>query len=224
MIQKELSSCSGNYCYSYTGRCYRGKFVPIMEFEKDTMAFLVNVPASCRIFTFFFYVLSCTITITRFLSRDLCRRTSMEGAVAGAKNAKDITRCSSPCCRSQQTPSPSAQNIDSSLTSTASVAEEDDDDANGLFAPIPPRPECPICMLTLPLRGEGVMCMSCCGNMICSACIYEIERVIQQTNATRKARNPHNPCLLELRCPLCRERIPRNDEEELSQIETENGA
>mmetsp|Transcript_29251 Transcript_29251/g.64488 ORF Transcript_29251/g.64488 Transcript_29251/m.64488 type:complete len:349 (+) Transcript_29251:586-1632(+) len=178
------------------------------------MAFLVDLPASCRIDIFVFYLLSWTVTIARLLSRYLCRRASMEGVAADDKNA---TRCNTPCCTRASVHSPRTQNADFRLTSTASVAEENDDD-NGLFSPVPPRPECPICMLTLPLPGNGATCMSCCGHILCSSCMHENVRVVQENNTRRMARYPDNPCMLRTRCPLCRETIPRTTEEELIRL------
>ncbi|KAL9179217.1 hypothetical protein ACHAXT_008507 [Thalassiosira profunda] len=40
-----------------------------------------------------------------------------------------------------------------------------------LFAPPPPKPECPICMLTLPGSGR-VTYQPCCGKMLCDGCIF----------------------------------------------------
>ena len=36
----------------------------------------------------------------------------------------------------------------------------------------PPREECPICMLPLPLDAYQVVYKSCCGKDICDGCIY----------------------------------------------------
>jgi len=48
-----------------------------------------------------------------------------------------------------------------------------------LFKQPPPRGECPICMLPLPIFGEGgvstVTYQSCCGKTICNGCIYGME-------------------------------------------------
>ena len=39
-----------------------------------------------------------------------------------------------------------------------------------LFAPIPEREECPICMIPLPLEEDGITFMQCCGKTICCGC------------------------------------------------------
>mmetsp|Transcript_7961 Transcript_7961/g.17959 ORF Transcript_7961/g.17959 Transcript_7961/m.17959 type:complete len:445 (-) Transcript_7961:198-1532(-) len=58
-----------------------------------------------------------------------------------------------------------------------------DDD---LFAPCPPRPDCPICFLSLPLRTCTTY-QPCCGKTLCDGCIYA-----------------HRNSSLEYSCPFCR--------------------
>ena len=41
-----------------------------------------------------------------------------------------------------------------------------------LFKEPPPREECPICMLPLPIDEDQVFFESCCGKVICLGCIY----------------------------------------------------
>ena len=41
-----------------------------------------------------------------------------------------------------------------------------------LFSEPPPREECPICMLPLPIADESHSFKSCCGKIICMGCIY----------------------------------------------------
>ena len=41
-----------------------------------------------------------------------------------------------------------------------------------LFSEPPPREDCPICMLSLPLDAAQVHFKSCCGKLICNGCIY----------------------------------------------------
>ena len=177
------------------------------------MASRVNdVPVSfaLRRFGEFFHNVSCiAATAIRFLSFFLLPPMEETGAVA--RKVETITRCMSHCCRMERTASPPADR-----TSTFAADDDDDDD---LFAPIPPRPECPICMLTLPLKAKGITYMSCCGNKICTACELEMSRVIKERNKERRAKDPHSPpCLLKDTCPLCRERIPENDEARLARL------
>ena len=56
-----------------------------------------------------------------------------------------------------------------------------------LFKQPPPRDECPICMLTLPLIGVESKYQACCGKMLCVGCIYAVDEA-------------DNRCL----CPFCR--------------------
>ena len=41
-----------------------------------------------------------------------------------------------------------------------------------IFAPIPEREECPICMIPLPLE-EGYIFFTCCGKNMCNGCIHK---------------------------------------------------
>ena len=41
-----------------------------------------------------------------------------------------------------------------------------------LFKEPPPREECPICMLTLPVDAGETLFKSCCGKIICMGCIH----------------------------------------------------
>ena len=141
-------------------------------------------------------------TAARVLSVILCSPVEEEETGAVVKKAESITRTSV---------SRPADQVDSSY-------DDDDDDDDDLFAPFPPRPECPICLLTLPLSGEELTCMSCCGNSICRACESEMSRVIEETNKERRAKDPHYPCLLQVTCPLCRTIFPENDEDELARL------
>lgn len=60
---------------------------------------------------------------------------------------------------------------------------------------LPPRPECPLCMLPFPFEGDCVTIKECCGYTICKACeeaAYDAELAgFKQTEL--------------LKCPFCRE-------------------
>mmetsp|Transcript_4586 Transcript_4586/g.8933 ORF Transcript_4586/g.8933 Transcript_4586/m.8933 type:complete len:288 (-) Transcript_4586:74-937(-) len=79
-----------------------------------------------------------------------------------------------------------------------------------LFAPPSPRPECPICMLTMPLRAAECVVMSCCGNLICYACREEQLQVCKETNEKNVTRR--RP-LMKVTCAFCREPAPSNETE-----------
>jgi len=67
-----------------------------------------------------------------------------------------------------------------------------------LFADPPPREECPICMITLPLNASEVQFKACCGKSICYGCIYAM--------AMSEGKDL---------CAFCRTPPPRSHEEEI---------
>ena len=72
-----------------------------------------------------------------------------------------------------------------------------------LFNEPPPRDECPICMLPLPLDACQVVYQSCCGKDICYGCIYAMEET-----------GSNNMRL----CPFCKATPARSDEEEVVRL------
>ena len=134
----------------------------------------------------------------------------------GCISASSTSTSTTPLATQPESHSSGEGALTSSDTFTECAAEDDDNDA--LFAPLPPRPECPICMLTLPLGRVGTTRMTCCGNFICSACVSKNHRMIEEANEKRRANNPHRPCLLEDRCPLCRGHAPESDEEAVAEL------
>jgi len=42
-----------------------------------------------------------------------------------------------------------------------------------IFAPIPEKEECPICMIPLPITRNEILFMSCCGKDICNGCVHK---------------------------------------------------
>jgi len=67
-----------------------------------------------------------------------------------------------------------------------------------LFADHPPREECPICFLTLPIEGDESGFKSCCGKVICRGCIHAIRE-----------------CEGKYLCPFCREPNATSAEEHI---------
>jgi len=43
-----------------------------------------------------------------------------------------------------------------------------------LFAPIPEREECPLCMIQLPFKEIETVFKPCCGKLICKGCMYNM--------------------------------------------------
>ena len=72
-----------------------------------------------------------------------------------------------------------------------------------LFKQPPPREECPICMLPLPLDAYQIVFESCCGKEICHGCIYAMEETGSKN--------------MKL-CPFCKTPPPRSNEEEVERV------
>ena len=70
-----------------------------------------------------------------------------------------------------------------------------------LFKQPPPKEDCPICLLRLPLRGSSSAYKSCCGKIICCGCDY-----------APVYDNLGNE-ITEEKCPFCRAPTPDSDEE-----------
>ena len=72
-----------------------------------------------------------------------------------------------------------------------------------LFKEPPPREECPICMLPLPLAANQITFHSCCGKDICDGCIY----AMRETGGKN----------MNL-CPFCKAPQARSPEEEVKRV------
>ena len=83
------------------------------------------------------------------------------------------------------------------------VAELHDEE---LFKEHPPRDECPICFLPLPLDPGQTIFKSCCGKIICTGCI-----VAMKEEACGRGK-------ISL-CAFCREPNPSSDEEIVKRVE-----
>lgn len=68
-----------------------------------------------------------------------------------------------------------------------------------LFAPLPPKEDCPICLVRLPRVIRGYY-KGCCGKRMCSGCFKENARVIE-ANAKEAG---ESFSLASLACPFCR--------------------
>ena len=76
-----------------------------------------------------------------------------------------------------------------------------------LFKQPPPKEDCPICLLRLPLLASGSMYMACCGKIICCGCDY-----------APVYDNLGNE-ISEEKCPFCRTPAPYSDEEYKERIQ-----
>jgi hypothetical protein len=76
-----------------------------------------------------------------------------------------------------------------------------------LFRVPPPREDCPICFLPLPLQPDESSFKSCCGKIICDGCGYAM--IIEDAKRGKKKEE------LGI-CAFCRTLIPSSDEERLN--------
>ena len=85
-----------------------------------------------------------------------------------------------------------------------------------LFQEPPPREECPICFLSLPLKSSESHFKSCCGKVICVGCTYEM--VKEGVGRGKMKEDDHL-------CPYCRAPSLISDEEKIKQMKIlmENG-
>ena len=81
-----------------------------------------------------------------------------------------------------------------------------------LFKEHPPREDCPICLLPLPLAANQTTFKSCCGKIICCGCIYAI---IEE--ACLKAKKKGTEEVNDL-CPFCRAPTATSDAEEIERM------
>ena len=80
-----------------------------------------------------------------------------------------------------------------------------------LFSEPPPREECPICMLPLPLDGADEQSFkSCCGKIICGGCSHAM--IMEEIRKGKKWEEVGM-------CAFCRMLIPSSDEEEAKRLE-----
>ena len=89
-----------------------------------------------------------------------------------------------------------------------------------LWKPHPPKEECPVCLVPLPLKNAQSIYWSCCGKMICNACREEHKRAL---NVTNKKRDKKKQPPLEFTCPFCRSPLHKNDSELISRYEERIG-
>ncbi len=94
----------------------------------------------------------------------------------------------------------------------ASSNKRDEDD---MFAPPPPKPDCPVCCVSLPLLNEETVYKECCGHFICRGCIYENKIAFHKRNEIRvdKKLKP-----LEENCPYCRTEAFDSDREYIERL------
>ena len=83
-----------------------------------------------------------------------------------------------------------------------------------LWKPHPPREECPVCLVPLPLENSLASYWSCCGMVVCKACKEENRRALVITNRKR-AEKKLQP--IERSCAFCRSPLHKTDSECINQ-------
>ena len=92
------------------------------------------------------------------------------------------------------------------------LATSQEETANiDLFAPIPQREECPICLIPLP-EDKLTRYMSCCGKHICCGCDYKHSL----TEAEKGVKSN------ELKCAFCCQACPKNNMKALKRLMKKN--
>ena len=92
-------------------------------------------------------------------------------------------------------------------------------DDDPLFQDPPPKEDCPICMLPMPVNS-GVCDVhtsyqSCCGKIICWGCVQATRDENKRRNKERKQKNMSK---MEDLCPFCRMPEPKSDKEEVKRL------
>jgi len=76
---------------------------------------------------------------------------------------------------------------------------------------VPPREDCPICMLPMP-GSNRTTCMTCCGKNICSACAHESKMVTYLESA--RENSPLDA--MDFKCAFCRTPMATSEKEALN--------
>ncbi|KAL7535657.1 hypothetical protein ACHAWF_005227 [Thalassiosira exigua] len=85
-----------------------------------------------------------------------------------------------------------------------------DEGSDDLFAPPPPRPDCPICFLPFPIDLSPQYTHLCCGKKICNGCIFAQTIEPDLNNSCPFCRTP-KPRSGEEFLALCQKRVDLND-------------
>lgn len=97
--------------------------------------------------------------------------------------------------------------LEARLDNLLATAQEETADID-LFAPLPEREECAICMIPLPLEEDEIKFMTCCGKTLCIGCSYKqsmnnIEKSINDIHINGVKTN-------EKKCAFCCQPPPKN--------------
>ena len=86
-----------------------------------------------------------------------------------------------------------------------------DEDADAdLFKPPPPKEECALCFLPLPVNLSQKSRLTCCGQVICAGCRLKHDSILCWSNCKRLFKQEPE---VDKTCPFCREPMDISDEE-----------
>lgn len=83
-----------------------------------------------------------------------------------------------------------------------------------LFAPVPPKEDCAVCLVPLPYLNTEKHYKACCGKDICWACYKENKAAIQKQNEEKNGGKK-----VAFTCPFCREPNPTTGPEYFRQLQ-----
>ena len=91
-----------------------------------------------------------------------------------------------------------------------------------LFAPLPPREDCAICLEPLSRNvSHDESVQSCCGNRICRKCLEGHETFIKKQNE-KNAGKANKKTMIRI-CPFCREPEPQEYGEVIRRMKARDG-
>ena len=102
--------------------------------------------------------------------------------------------------------------LDARLDNLLSTAQAETANID-LYKPIPEREECPICLIPLPIDGEEIIFMTCCGKEICAGCMGK-------SFITAKAKGKEKPS--DMKCAFCCEPSSHNDIKKMKRLMKNN--
>ena len=87
-----------------------------------------------------------------------------------------------------------------------------------LFVPIPPKDDCPICLVPLPFDDTETTYMDCCGKFICCACSDASWEALSQVNAGRDTKKQPPLPFPSFPCAFCRAEAFTSEDEYLARM------
>lgn len=122
-------------------------------------------------------------------------------------------------CLSCEQKMDNAQNLVRSMMQMSGLGNKKVSDDDPLFQDPPPKEDCLICMLPMPVNS-GICDVhtnyqSCCGKIICCGCVQAAREEAKRRNKERKQMNKRK---MEDLCPFCRVPDTTSDEKEVERL------